>query len=88
MRATQAEHMVYPPYRRPCAELRTAIATYLQLSRGISCTPSQVFVTSGYRNTLELIARAVLQPDDSVWVEDPGYPPTSASVEARPTTSA
>jgi GntR family transcriptional regulator/MocR family aminotransferase len=77
VRATQAEDMVYPPYGG-MPELRTAIATYLQLSRGISCTPSQVFVTSGYRNTMELITRALLQPDDSVWVEDPGYPPTSA----------
>jgi GntR family transcriptional regulator/MocR family aminotransferase len=77
VRATQAEDMVYPPYGG-VPELRTAIATYLQLSRGISCAPSQVFVTSGYRNTMELITRALLQPGDGVWVEDPGYPPTGA----------
>jgi GntR family transcriptional regulator/MocR family aminotransferase len=77
VRATLAEDMVYPPYAGLPA-LRIAIATYLQLSRGIDCSPSQVFVTSGYRNTMELITRALLRPDDAVWIEDPGYPPTAA----------
>ena len=77
VRATLAEDMVYPPYAG-VPQLRTAIATYLQLSRGINCAPSQVFVTSGYRNTMELVARALLQPGDAVWFEDPGYPPTRA----------
>jgi GntR family transcriptional regulator/MocR family aminotransferase len=75
IRATQADDMVYPPFAGH-APLRAAIATYLQLSRGIDCSPSQVFITSGYRNTLELIARALLRPGDGVWVEDPGYAPT------------
>ena len=75
IRAMQADHMVYPPFAGH-APLRAAIATYLQLSRGIDCTPSQVYITSGYRNTLELVARALLQPGDGVWVEDPGYTPT------------
>ncbi|WP_332852815.1 MocR-like pyridoxine biosynthesis transcription factor PdxR [Duganella sp. S19_KUP01_CR8] len=75
IRATQADDMVYPPFAGQ-AQLRAAIATYLQLSRGINCSPSQVFITSGYRNTLELIVRALLQPGDGVWVEDPGFPAT------------
>lgn len=56
--------------------LRTATAAYLQVARGIQCTPSQVFITSGYNNTLQLIMQALFKPGDSVWVEDPGYPPT------------
>src|SRR6185312_13032822 len=56
--------------------LRAEIARYLQVSRGISCGPSQVFVTSGYRQTVELIGYALLKPGDRVWLEDPGYPPT------------
>jgi GntR family transcriptional regulator/MocR family aminotransferase len=58
------------------APLRTAIASYVQLARGIACEPAQVFVTAGYRDTLTLIARALLVPGDGIWVEDPGYPPT------------
>ncbi|RFP24315.1 PLP-dependent aminotransferase family protein [Duganella sp. BJB488] len=76
IRATQPDDMVCPPYRGQPA-LRAAIATYLNLSRGIVCSPSQVFITSGYRNTLELITRALLQPGDGVWVEDPGFPATT-----------
>lgn len=77
VRATQPADMAYPPYAG-LARLRMAIATHLQLARGIDCAPAQVFVTSGYRNTLELVIRALLQPGDRVWVEDPGYPPTGA----------
>jgi GntR family transcriptional regulator/MocR family aminotransferase len=76
VRATRQEDMIYPPWAGLPA-LRTAIATYLKLSRGIDCTPSQVFITNGYRNSMELVTRALLQPGDDVWVEDPGYPPTS-----------
>jgi GntR family transcriptional regulator / MocR family aminotransferase len=75
IRATQITEMIYPPAHGLHA-LRTAIATYLQVARGITCSPSQVFVTSGYRNTLELIIHALLKAGDRVWVEDPGYPPT------------
>ena len=75
VRAAQMSDMVYPAANGLVA-LRGAIATYLQLARGIDCSPSQVFITSGYRNTLELIVHALLKPGDRVWVEDPGFPPT------------
>ncbi|MDR5761005.1 PLP-dependent aminotransferase family protein [Caballeronia sp. LZ035] len=53
--------------------LRERIATYLGLSRGVECAPEQVFVTSGYRASLELILRSLAKPDDSAWFEEPGY---------------
>ncbi|MBC8737727.1 PLP-dependent aminotransferase family protein [Paraburkholderia sp. UCT31] len=53
--------------------LREHIATYLGLSRGVTCLPDQVFVTGGYRATLELVLRSLARPNDSVWYEDPGY---------------
>ena len=75
VRAMQPPDMVHPPvYGLPL--LRAEIATYLQVSRGINCSPSQVFVTSGYRQTTELIGHALLKAGDRVWLEDPGYPPT------------
>lgn len=75
VRAMQPSDMTHPVVAGLPA-LRAQIAAYLQVSRGISCAPSQVFVTSGYRQTIALIARAVLKAGDRVWLEDPGYPPT------------
>jgi GntR family transcriptional regulator / MocR family aminotransferase len=75
VRAMQPRDMALPSaYGLPA--LRAEIAAYLRVSRGISCTPRQIFVTSGYRHTIELIARAVLKAGDDVWCENPGYPPT------------
>lgn len=75
VRAMQPPDMVHPPV---CGlpNLRGEIATYLQVSRGIDCSPSQIFVTSGYRHSMELIAHALLKAGDRVWLENPGYPPT------------
>lgn len=58
--------------------LRKAICGYLNVSRGIRCGTHQVFVTGGYRQSLGLLANALIPPESPVWVEDPGYPPTSA----------
>lgn len=75
VRAMQPSDMVHPSvYGLPA--LRAEIAAYLRLSRGINCGPSQVFVTSGYRHTIELVGHALLKAGDRVWLEDPGYPPT------------
>ncbi|WP_431514276.1 PLP-dependent aminotransferase family protein [Variovorax sp. DAIF25] len=74
-RAMQPIDMTHPAVPGLPA-LRAGIAAYLHVSRGIDCAPSQVFLTSGYRHTLELIAQALLKPADRVWFENPGYPPT------------
>lgn len=74
-RAIQPASMAHPSVFGTPA-LRAEITSYLQVSRGISCSPSQVFVTSGYRHSLELISHALLKANDQVWVENPGFPPT------------
>src|SRR5450830_1740219 len=79
IRATAQRDMTYPPYAGVAA-LRNEIATYLQLSRGVACTPEQVFVTSGYRETLQLITGALFKAGDKVWTEDPGYMPTGQAL--------
>ncbi|PTU72341.1 PLP-dependent aminotransferase family protein [Chromobacterium haemolyticum] len=56
--------------------LREAIAAYLHLSRGLDCSPQQVFITAGYRGALNLIGRTLLRPLDQVWIEDPCFPPS------------
>ncbi len=66
------EGLVYPDARGH-AGLRTAIATYLGLSRGIACHPAQVFVCAGYRACLDLVVQTLLTPGDACWFEEPGY---------------
>lgn len=63
---------IYPDARGH-SSLRRAIAGYLGISRGITCTPEQIFIVAGYRAALDLIGHSLLQPGDKCWVEDPGY---------------
>lgn len=72
LRSMDAIAMAYPD-PQGYAPLRQAIASYLGVSRGIACTPEQVFITAGYRGALELVCRSVLQAGDVGWYEDPGY---------------
>jgi GntR family transcriptional regulator/MocR family aminotransferase len=72
VRSLSAGKLAYP---HPAGEpmLREAIAAYLAISRGVNCSPDQVFVTAGYQGALALIARASVEPGAEVWFEDPGY---------------
>lgn len=63
------------------APLRGAIAAYLNISRGIPCVAEQVIVTSGYRQSLQLLLSGLLENGGSVWTEDPCYPPTRLILE-------
>ncbi|MDD0841267.1 MocR-like pyridoxine biosynthesis transcription factor PdxR [Pseudomonas sp. Gutcm_11s] len=74
LRGMQADDLDYPPAHGLPA-LRSAIASYLQVSRGIDCGAHQVFVTSGWPASLAFVAHAVLGAGQRAWVEDPGYPP-------------
>ncbi len=57
------------------AGLKRAIASYLQVSRGVACEPDQVFITSCYQGSQQFIRQLILNEGDPVWVEDPGYAP-------------
>jgi GntR family transcriptional regulator/MocR family aminotransferase len=75
VRAMQPADMAHPPVAG-LPSLRAEIAAYLHVARGVRCSPSQIFVTSGYRHSLALLAQSLLQRGDRVWMENPGYPPT------------
>jgi GntR family transcriptional regulator/MocR family aminotransferase len=53
--------------------LRAAIASYLATARGVRCTPEQVLVMNGAQQALHLVSQVLLDPDDAVWIEEPGY---------------
>lgn len=75
LRGMRLGDLDYPaPHGLPA--LRSAIASYLQMSRGIDCGAHQVFITSGWRNSLSLVAHTLFHPGERAWVEDPGYPTT------------
>ena len=71
-------------YRDPAGEqeLRLAIARYVGFSRAVACQWQQVIVTQGAQQAIDLTARVVVAPGDTVAVEDPGYPPARASLLA------
>jgi len=58
----------------PCGltALRREIARYL-VSRGIACETADVAVVNGAQQAIDLAARVLLDPGDSVVLEQPGY---------------
>jgi DNA-binding transcriptional MocR family regulator len=59
----------------PCEGLfgfRTALANLME-RRGVTCDPDEILVTTGSQQAIDLIARVLLEPGDSVVVEEPSY---------------
>jgi GntR family transcriptional regulator/MocR family aminotransferase len=53
---------------------REAIAEYLGAVRGVRCEPSQILVTTGSQQALQISGQVLLDPKDRMWMEEPGYP--------------
>ncbi|AZE75755.1 Transcriptional regulator, GntR family domain [Pseudomonas synxantha] len=53
--------------------LRGLIAAYLRSSRGLQCSAEQIVITSGAQQAISLCAQLLVEPGDSVAVENPGY---------------
>jgi GntR family transcriptional regulator/MocR family aminotransferase len=62
-------------YQHPAGyqPLREAIAAHVTVTRRVRCTPDQIIIVSGSQGALDLVMRVLLDPGDSVWMEDPGY---------------
>jgi GntR family transcriptional regulator / MocR family aminotransferase len=63
--------------------LKNALASYLGVSRGISCFADQIFITNGYNDSMELILKALYQRNEKFVLEDPGYFMTSRILASR-----
>ena len=61
-----------PPAGSP--ELRAAVARYLQGSRGVRCSADQVVIVHGSQQAMDLATRVLLDPGDTVLLEEPFYP--------------
>ncbi len=65
------------------APLRAAIAGRLRQTRGIVCSPEDIMITSGAQAAFSMIVRILLNRNDRVIVEDPGYPSVRATILAH-----
>ena len=65
------------------SDLRTALAHWVVRSRGVTTTAEQIFVTAGAGHAVDLVARVLLDPGDTVAVEEPGYPVVPALLRSH-----
>ncbi len=73
-RAKAARHDLFGTYHvKGYPALCEAIARYLTTARGVNCTPDQIVITNGAQSAFDLLARLLLDPGDTVWMEEPGY---------------
>jgi GntR family transcriptional regulator/MocR family aminotransferase len=52
---------------------RVEICRYLRTARSVKCDPDQIMIVSGSQQALDITARVLFNPGDSVLVEEPGY---------------
>lgn len=62
--------------------LQQAIAAHLKRGRGVICDPAQILILNGSSQALDLIVRVLVEPNDSIAVEDPGYQGTREVLRA------
>jgi GntR family transcriptional regulator/MocR family aminotransferase len=62
-------------------ELRREIAAYLAISRGVTCSPAQIVITSGFSGGLGLTLRVLGLEGKRAWVENPCFPFTRHGLE-------
>lgn len=63
--------------------LRRAIAQHVGSARGVRCDFSQIIITTGSQQSLDLVCRLLLDPGDPVWLEEPGYVGARAVITAN-----
>lgn len=54
-------------------ELRTEIAAYLRQSRGVICSPDQLFICSGTQNSVSMLCQLLPLSGQRIAMEEPGY---------------
>ncbi|WP_022723467.1 PLP-dependent aminotransferase family protein, partial [Rhodopseudomonas sp. B29] len=63
--------------------LREAIAQHLRAARGMIVDTNQVIITTGSQQSLDLLARLLVDRGDPVWMEEPGYDGARAALTAN-----
>jgi GntR family transcriptional regulator/MocR family aminotransferase len=53
--------------------LREVLARYLYRSRSVQCESEQILMVSGTQQAIDLIARLLIDPNETIALEEPGY---------------
>jgi len=53
--------------------LRNALCSYLLKSRGVTCSSDRIIITSGLKESLELVSDLISDRVNTIAIEDPGY---------------
>ena len=67
---------------RGALPLRAAVARYLRASRGVKCDAAQIMIVSGTQQAIDLVLKVLIEPGDTVWIEDPVYHAMHAALKA------
>lgn len=70
---TLGRHELTYPDPQGSLKLREAIAAYLGVSRGVTCTAQEIMITGGFQSAIGLVTQAMLPAGGKAWYEDPGY---------------
>jgi len=73
IRSLRANRTHYTP-AAGIMELRTAIAEYVERTRGVQVSTDQIVVTPGAKPMIAAVLMALLNPGDEVIIPDPAYP--------------
>lgn len=90
------DHFPWHLWRRCCSQaarqthasnagflpLQQQLCNYLRQSRGLNCEPEQVHIFSGSQHALHCAFSLLLDPKDSVLVENPGFPGIDGALQA------
>jgi GntR family transcriptional regulator / MocR family aminotransferase len=71
-RRARPERLSYAP-AGGLPELRAALAEHLRVARGVHGGAEHIAITTGTHQSIDLAARLLTDPGDTVWVEDPCY---------------
>jgi len=69
--------------RRGYLPLRKAIAAHLFTLRTCDCSPDQIVIVSGSQLALFMCSVLLVDHDDTVWIEEPGYPHSRLTFRVR-----
>jgi GntR family transcriptional regulator/MocR family aminotransferase len=83
LRSLRPELFDYAHTSAGYAPLREEIAAYVGRSRAVNCTADQVLIVNGSQQGLDLCARILAQPGDTVAIENPGYQGARQILEGR-----